>query len=258
MRGLALLPLVICVTAPAMAGESSGFGPEGLELAPVLAGSAARVAEEWVLGPQGGVAVTELQARLALDSVAVELALPAASYATPGERALSLGNVQTTAWIRLPDSPGMQATLGLHLAANLGAPAWTWAQSPLQLWPATSLGLRWQAVHGAAPLRLLSGASANLIWPQEIAPYPGSALRLGALLGADWSIDEHVGLVAESGVSYWDVSPWRASALLRVDAMGARLRGGLRLPLASWLGWTPAELQGPRELSLVLDLGVAL
>ena len=85
----------------------------------------------------------------------------------------------------------------------------------------------------------------------------GTRERLALQRGPDLRLIDRVGVVAETSIQYWDVSPWEISLVGRVDLIdGLRLRGGLALPVAVWAGWTPTDREaGAREATLFADLG---
>ncbi len=248
---------VACATSVNALAADVDPGPQGYRLRAAWSGSSVAVVEEAALGV--GASSTRVAARWASSGgVAVELALPVAFYRTPGGRAGGLGNASLAGSLALPDAGRLAGTVGIALQAPTGSPAWTWVERAVELWPAPGGELWWQgALQTDGLLTWMFGASVGLAWPDEAPPFPARVARLAGTAGVDAALGDRVGLVVESTVAWWDVSPWELAALVRGDALGARGRVGVVLPLAADLGLTPAE-GAQRPLVLVVNLAIAL
>jgi len=241
--------------------EDPAFAPYGHRITAVGGGPGVSLGEAVVIGGDGSTAVTTVAARLRQGRVFGHVALPFASYATHDGRDTNLGNLHLEGWYRLSSLDGAEHAAGMQASVNPGGEPWTWANRPEEVWPGAGVDALWQVrTTDIEGLTLLGRAGFGLHGTPGYAPFPRFWPRAQAAVGAELPVLERVGLTGEASLAYWDVSPFELSGFVHGDPIeGLRVRGGLVLPMATWLGWNPVGVPGGiREATLTLDLRTAL
>lgn len=244
------------VTAPAP------FVPSGLRVSPLGGTHGVSVASTAVVGRSGGTQVTSVAARFATPDFSVSVRMPLAAYRAHGGRHTDLGNLFVEGLYTFGEGGGVRHGLGVEAHFSPGGEAYTWLHRAEEIWPGTGANLVYQLHAPAAQgLEFMVRGIVGLHGAHDYEPYPGLFAQIGAAGLVDWTLPvaSQVGLVGEMAVTYWDLSPWELTALVRFDPVrGMRLRGGALLPMASWLGWTPSQLdRGLDELTLHVDAQMA-
>jgi hypothetical protein len=237
-----------------------GQVPWGYRIGAVGGGSTVRMVQKSLVGPDGGSHATVLDASWSFERMTATIGLPFATYRTPGGRTTDVGNMQI-GLARLLDGQSGKYTssIGVEGHFNVGERAYTWINEAGEVWPGAGVEIVYNGrVDG--DWSLLYRASVGAAGAAEFAPFPSWYVRVAAAAGIDRSITDEVGVTAEMSVAYWDPSPWEVSGLVRADIVdGLRLRGGVVLPVSSWVGWVPASRDaGVREATVVVDLSLAL
>lgn len=259
------LPAVIDVEAQE---DARAFEPAGLRVTQLGGRHGLSLAETVVLGPSGGTNVTTVSARVAVDDAwTLGARLPFAAYRTPDGRVTDLGNLLVEGFylFSLPGlggSPAWRHGLGFEGHLNPGGSPYTWLHRAEELWPGGGLNLVYQVrIPGGDGLTWLLRGTAGMHAARDVEPFPGFYAQIGAAGAVDWSVPgvEGLGLVGETALTYWDLSPWEVTGLVRYEPVpGLRARGGVVLPLVSWLGWTPSVLdRGIDEITIHVDLAIA-
>jgi len=234
--------------------------PQGHRISAIGGGHAMALAEDAVIGGDGGTAVTTLSTRVVFGAYSVGVSLPFAAYRTPDGRTTDLGNLLLEGLYAI-DSGELTHAVGIDFHFNPGGQPFTWANEAEELWPGTGVNaiyqLRMGLVDGTA---LLLRGSAGVHTSQSFAPFHKGYPRFAASAAVDQTIAPQVGVLGETTFSYWDVSPWEVAGLIRVDPVsGLRARAGLLLPMFTWLGATPIDRPaGVREATLLIDLQMAI
>lgn len=255
-------------TTPSIAQEQAGFVPEGWRITPLGGQHGLGLAETLVVGPSGGTQVTTLAARIAVQDWTLGVRLPFAAYRTPAGRTTDLGNLRVEGFytFALPAPGGSGEWLhgvGFEGHFNPTGRPYTWLHRAEELWPGAGLNLVYQVrIPSSEGLTWMLRGSAGMHGARDFEPFPGLFAQFGVAGGVDWSVPgtPELGLVGETAITYWDLSPWDVTGLVRLDPVpGLRLRGGLVLPVFGWFGWTPSRLdQGLDELTLHLDVQMSL
>lgn len=264
VAGAADLPARPAEAGAAPAAPPTGpFVPSGMRVTPIGGTHGVSVASTAVVGRSGGTQVTSIAARFASPDFSVAVRLPLAAYRAHGGRHTDLGNLFVEGLYTVGGATGgTRHALGVEAHFSPGGEAYTWLHRAEEIWPGAGANLVYQAhVPAARGLDLMVRGIVGLHGAHDYEPYPGLFAQVGAAGLVDWTLPmaSQVGLVGEMAVTWWDLSPWELTALVRFDPLqGVRLRGGALLPMASWLGWTPAQLdQGLDELTLHLDAQMA-
>lgn len=243
------------------------FVPSGNRVTQVGGTHGVSIGTAAVVGAGGGTHVTTLGARYADRDFSVAVRLPLAAYRATGGRQTDLGNLFLEG-LYLFERPGLfgggewHHAVGIEAHFNPGGTPYTWLHRADELWPGMGANLVYQIhVPAAAGLDVSVRGLVGMHAARDYEPYPGLFAQIGAAGLVDWTLPvaSQVGLVGEMAFTYWDLSPWELTALVRFDPVaGVRLRGGALLPMASWLGWTPSQLdRGLDELTLHLDAQMA-
>jgi len=234
--------------------------PQGHRISPVGGGHALALAEDAVLGGDGGTNVTTLSTRVVLGDYTIAVSLPFAAYRTPDGRTTDLGNLFVEGLYAL-DQGELVHALGIEAHINPGGQPFTWANEAEQLWPGAGANAVYQLrMRLADDTAILARGTAGIHTSQGFDPFHKVYPRFSASAGIDQTVASGVGIVGETTLSYWDVSPWEVAGLVRVDPVsGIRARGGLLLPMFTWLGATPIDRPaGIREITLLLDIQMAI
>ena len=240
--------------------SSGELSPQGHRISPLGGSHNMALAEDAVLGGDGGTNVTTLYTRVVFDDYAVAISLPFAAYRTPDGRTTDLGNLLVEGLVTLSSDDVVHA-VGLDFHFNPGGQPFTWANEAEELWPGVGANALYQMRMALADdTALLLRGSFGIHASQGFEPFPKVYPRIGASAGIDQTVAPLVGIVGETTFSYWDVSPWELAGLLRVDPVtGIRARGGFLFPVFSWAGATPIDRPGGmREVTLLLDIQMAI
>ncbi len=255
-----LLPALLLLAAPALAADTV----EGVRIAPLAADTGVSLGSRHVVGQYGGTTAASLAARYNHeDRLVFGLSMPLATYRLPGDsgRATGLGNLMLEGWYILDDGrdDGRMSGIGVEAHIGLGARSYTWVNDATEVWPGTGVDVVWQA-RTPGDLGLLYRASVGVHGALDYEPFPSAFLRLGAAVGADYALGDRFGVTAEAAFTYWDTSPFEVAGVFRAEIIdGLRARAGLVLPMAVWVGATPADVKaGIRETTLLLDLQYTL
>ena len=241
--------------------EGGGQVPWGYRIGAVGGTSTVRAVQKSLVGPDGGSHATVLDATWALERTTVNLGMPFATYRTPGGRNTDIGNLQLGFARLIGDSTSgsYSSSIGVEGHFNVGERAYTWINEADEIWPGAGVDVVYTGrVDG--DWTILYRASVGAAGAAEFAPFPSWYVRVAAAAGVDRSFTDELGVTGEMSVAYWDPSPWEVSGLLRADVVdGLRIRGGLVLPVSSWVGWVPAARDaGVREATVVVDVSLAL
>jgi hypothetical protein len=234
--------------------------PQGHRISPLGGSHNMALAQDSVLGGDGGTNVTTLYTRIAFEDYAVAVSLPFAAYRTPDGRTTDLGNLLVEGLYTLP-SEGIVHAVGVDVHFNPGGQPFTWANEAEELWPGAGVNALYQMRMGLTDdTALLLRGSLGIHTSQGFEPFHKVYPRIGASAAIDQTIAPLVGIVGETTLSYWDVSPWELAGLIRVDPVtGIRARGGFLLPVLTWAGATPIDRPGGiREVTLLLDIQMAI
>ena len=255
----ALLALACLFASTATAGDlAGGQAIQSPRIEPV-GGSGAQLSYAALVGPDRGVTVATAQAQVQLADLHVIAQVPVASYATGLGQDVDVGNVSLSGWYDLPYL-GIDHSMGLRVHFGAGEPAYAWQNRPEELWPGAGADLLWQGRFGTNGTTLLLQGSLGLHTSADYAPFPDTWFRMGASAGIDRDLGRRLGLTATLDLQTWDTTPIEMSLAGRVDLVeGLRLRAGTLLPLATWMGATPADRPaGVREVTLFASLGLVL
>lgn len=247
--------------APVERSPGEGQVPEGWRVAPFAPHTGAKVGQELVVGGTGGTNATLVSARWSNAQLGFAVGVPFTAYRTPDGRTTDLGNLQLDGWYRLGQMGSMEQTVGLEIHARVAEPAWTWTNRADDLWPGYGADVVWQALSTPNDkTSVVYRASLGAHGAQGYEPYPASYVRFGGAALIDRTLSSRVGLVGEASFSYWDLSPFELTGLVRVDPLpGVRARAGFVMPAFVWFGWSPSDqAPGLRETTAVLDLSVVL
>jgi len=225
---------------------------EGFVLEPVGGGSGVQLSTSSVVGGDGATTAIGTRGRARLGDVVLAVSVPFATWRTPVGRDTGLGNLSIGGW--LPAGEG--GAIGVVGHVPLGGRAYTWVNEVEELWPGTGMELVYRANRELdGGLTLLGRLSGGLHTSGGYEPVPGLYAKVGAAGGVDLALGEHVGLLGEGSFAWWDTSPLDVAALVRADVEGFRVRGGILLPLGSWVGAQPAPVPaGVREATVRFDL----
>jgi hypothetical protein len=236
------------------------MAPQGLRVAPLGARSGLGFSHASVVGGDGGSFASTVRARYGAEDYAFALHLPFAGYNTPDDRETNLGNLLMEGWYHLPMDFGLMG-VGLEFRFNLGDGAWTWTHQAEELWPMYGGAAVWQLRQEIdEATTMMYRGSFGVYSAQGYAPFPNTLVKFTAAAALDRDIYGPIGAVAEVSASYWDVSPFEVSTLVRGDILpGLRARGGMVFPLFVWSGWSPADQpSGMREMTLLIDVQMSL
>ncbi len=228
---------------------------EGVRVGPVGPGSGVSLAQDSVLGGDGGTVAWTARTRVALDRTRVGVTLPFATYRGPDGQRTGLGNLGLE--ILGTNEPGTSAVgVAAHIAVGR---AYTWVDEAEELWPGTGLDLVWLGLR-PGDTTVMWRVAGGLHFSGGIEPFPLVYLKASVAGAVDQAVTDRVGLVGEATLGWWDVSPLEVAGLVRADPVeGLRLRGGLVLPLLSWAGAQPAAVPaGVREATLRVDVTLSL
>lgn len=251
---------------PAMHADT--LVPQGLRITPLRGTHGVSIGSTSVLGPGGGTSSAQVSARYVGPDFSVAVRLPVAAYRVPGRRHADLGNLFVEG-LYLWDAPGLFGAadwthgFGLEAHFNPTGRPYTWVHRADELWPGTGANLVYQLhVPTSGDLDLMVRVIAGMHSAHDFQPFPGLFGQLGAAALVDWTLPavSQLGLVGETAFTWWDLTPWEVTALLRFDPVqGVRLRGGVLLPLSNWMGFTPSQLGGGfDEFTLHFDAQMAL
>lgn len=235
---------------------SRAFPVEGVAIGPVGGSTGFAVQQASVAGTDGGTHAWSARLVVPTDTLQVGVTLPFASFGTPGHRAAGLGNLAVDlAWRGDGDDDALVGVRG-HLP--LGR-AYTWVHDATQLWPGAGLEAYYLRAFGDGPTVPAVRASLGLNGAAPYAPYPSLFPTFSVAGLVQQRLTDQVAVVGEAALTWWDVSPFDLSVLLQGEPReGLRLRGGLTLPMASWVGWQPAPVPGePREVTFHLQVQTA-
>ena len=127
--------------------------------------------------------------------------------------------------------------------------------------PGSGLDLVLQSRRTKGKVTRMGRAALGVRGGRDYAPWAGSYVTFEVAGGLDYAINDRVGVVGEASFAYWDLSPFDVSGLVRADVSdGLRLRAGMVVPLAVWVGATGVEEQfrGVREVTALMDLSLSL
>lgn len=227
-----------------------------------VGGTGVQVGYSGLVGPDRGVNVVTTEARLSLNALHLRAAVPFASYATERGQDTGLGNAQLSAWVDLPYSLGdtIEHSMGLRAHLNVSDPVFAWQNDATELWPGTGLELLWQGRITAGASRIVVQGTLGAHNSTAVAPFPDRWFRAGVSVAWDRDLGSRFGLTTTLDLQTWDTSPIELSAAARADLTDSlRLRAGTLIPLATWMGATPADRPaGVRELTLFASLGLML
>ena len=236
------------------------FAPQGHRISPLGGGHGIALAEDAVVGGDGGTNVTTVSTRVVYKEYAISLSLPFAAYRTPEGRTTDLGNLFIEGMYLIEDGD-LTHGFGVDLHVNPGGQPFTWANEAEELWPGAGANAIYQMrMNLVDETALLLRGSFGVHSSQGFEPFHTVYPRFGAAAAIDQTVATQVGIVAEASISYWDVSPVELAGLLRVDPVsGLRARGGILLPMFTWFGASPVDRPGGvREATLLIDLQMAI
>jgi len=241
--------------APQQAAPSrERFGIQGSAIEAIGGGTGVSAGMASVLGPDGGTHAFTGSADVVWDRYKVSVAVPVTAYrADQGYRG-GLGNLRATgAWLAPGPDPEWQ--VGATVTLGTGQ-AYTWVNEAHELWPDSGIDLVYLRRLGDGDLRGAVRTGLGVHLPSGWAPYPDVFARVNLAGLVEQRIADTVGVVAEASITWWDVSPVDATAMLWTEPMeGLRLRSGFTFPVASWAGWQPANVPaGLRESTFRLEL----
>ncbi|MCO4743637.1 MAG: hypothetical protein KC912_02535 [Proteobacteria bacterium] len=244
------LVLLACVL-PTVA--SAGSVISGHQIADIDAGTGVTVAQEFVVGSDGGTTLTAAQLRWAREDLHLGVRIPYGAYRTPQGRDGSLGNLQIGGYYTVIPT----VTVGLEVHANIGEGAWSWTNASSDLWPgAGARAVTQYRSEASGSLTWLARGALGVASARAVDPFPGTRLQFEAAGGLDTAIGDMAGFTTELSLRGWDTSPIDLAGLFRVDPIdGLRVRGGLLLPVGTWVGLSPSQRPaGAREATLMLDV----
>lgn len=214
------------------------------------------LSEGIVMGRDGGTAVTRVGTRVSLEPFTLDIALPFATFQTANGRETDLGNMTASGWYELDEVEGGTHAVGITLVVNPGGHPYTWANRAEELWPGGGIEAAYQLTRELAPdLHLLGRGAVGLFGSRGYEPFPRVWPRFTAVAGIEKRFDDRFGVVGEASLAYWEVSPLELAPMVwAVPLEGLEVRGGLVLPVASWMGWNPVGLPaGMREMTLLVQ-----
>ncbi len=233
---------------------SERFGIQGSAIETIGGSTGVSAAMANVLGPDGGTHAFTGTADVVWDRYKVSVALPVAAYRTGEGYRGGLGNLSATgAWLAPGPDPEWQ--VGATLTLRSGQ-AYTWVNEAQQLWPDNGIDLVYLRRLGDGDLRGAVRTSVGIHVPSGWAPYPDVFARLNLAGLVEQRMADTVGVLGEVSLTWWDVSPIDASAMLWAEPVDhLRVRTGFTFPVASWAGWQPANVPaGTRESTFRLEL----
>lgn len=240
-------------------GSTDAVIGEGWRIAPMGARSGLRIGQEAVVGRAGGTNATTLAARGAIGKNWLQVSLPFASFRTPEERAMDLGNLGIDVWGGREVKHGYRA-LGVELTLPTGGHAWTWTNRPDDLWPNAGVDLVWQGTRDLGSAKLLHRVALGVHGTAAFEPIPLLWLRGQGAVGIDAPIGDRFGITGELALQTWDTSPLELNGLFRANLIeGLDARAGVVLPIGVWAGWTPSDqASGISETTFLVDLTMSL
>jgi hypothetical protein len=222
----------------------------------MAAGTTFSLAQASVAGGDGGTHAWSARATAPVEDLQLGVTVPFASYSTPGARGAGLGNLAVDVlWLDGPDPDwGFGVTGRLPLGRT-----YTWVNDAAELWTSGGIDLYYLRRFGEGSTTGAVRTGLGLTVPAAYAPFPQVYATIDLAGMVQTELTDQVALVGEASFAYWDVSPLDVSGLLQVSPTDKlRLRGGLTLPLASWVGFQPAPVPaGARELTLRFALQAA-
>jgi len=236
------------------------FVPQGHRISPLGGGHGIALAEDAVVGGDGGTNVTTLSTRVVYEEYAVSVSLPFAAYRTPEGRTTDLGNLFLEGMYLIEDGD-LTHGVGINFHVNPGGQPFTWANEAEELWPGAGANAIYQMrTYLNDETAVLVRGSFGVHSSQSFAPFHQVYPRFGAAAAVDQTVAPSVGIIGETSISYWDISPWSVAGLMRVDPVnGLRARGGILLPMFTWFGASPVDRPGGvREATLIIDLQMAI
>lgn len=246
-------PLLL-LAALATAAPDDAQAPQSPRIDPI-GGSGVQVDYAGLVGPDGGLAVWTATARLRLERVHLQVAVPSARFPTARGADGALGTPSFAAYYEVRP----EHTLGLRVSTRGSAETWAWLNEPDELWPGQGIDLLWQTHWGSEQTQFVFQGQLGAHSSADYAPFRDSWVRLGVSGLVDQQLGSRFGLTGSLDLQYWDTSPIELTAAARADLIpGLRLRVGALLPLGTWAGLTPAQRDaGVRELTLFGSLGLA-
>lgn len=232
----------------------------GVRIASYGAGSGAEVRYGNVIGANGGTRVGTIAARYGHERFGVQIDLPFTSYRVPQDRDIGLGNLKLSTWYTAQDSAAGFIAIGLEAHGNLGERSYTWANEARELWPGYGAGAAIQVRRTFGDLTTLGRGYLGAHTSAAHSPVIQRNVLFELAFALDYRISSRFGAVFETSFSYWDLSPWDTSLLVRADLVhGLRARGGVVLPVGVWAGLSPlpTAFEGVREATIVGDLSLA-
>ncbi len=239
---------------------SDRFVAQGHRISPLGGTHGISLTEDAVVGGDGGTNVTTVSTRVVYKEYAISVSLPFAAYRTPEGRTTDLGNLFLEGMYLIEDGE-LTHGVGLDLHVNPGGQPYTWANEAEQLWPGAGANAIYQMrMKLVDDTTVMVRGSLGVHTSQAYAPFHKVYPRFGAAAGIDQTIAPLVGIVGETSISYWDISPWDVTGLLRVDPVpGLRGRAGILLPMFTWFGASPVDRPGGvRETTFIIDLQMAI
>ena len=247
------------VTPADTGSRTDGVIGEGWRIAPMGARSGLRVGQEAAVGRAGGTNATTLAARGTIGKNWLQVSVPFASFRTPDERAVDLGNLGIDAWRGKELKHGYRA-LGVELTLPTGGHAWTWTNRPDDLWPNAGVDLVWQGTRDLGSAKLLHRVALGVHGSAGYEPIPELWVRAQGAVALDARLSDRFGVTGELALQTWDTSPLEVNGLFRANLIkGLDARAGLVLPVGVWAGWTPADqAPGISETTFLVDLTMSL
>lgn len=222
---------------------------ETFRIEPTGPGSGLTLVTSSVVGGDGATTAFTARSRVSVDDVSFSLAVPFATWRSADGRDAGLGNLNATLFLRNGD-----LAWGAALQVPLGQTT-TWVNEAEELW--TSGGLDVIAIwQRPGTLTFLVRGAAGLHFTPGYEPVPATYFKVSGTGAVDLAVTDEVGVTGEASLAWWDVSPFDVGGLVRYDPVDElRIRGGLVLPLASWVGLQPAPVPaGLREATLRVDI----
>jgi len=232
------------------------FGTEGVDIGPMGGSTGFSVSQASVAGSDGGTHAWTARAQVPVDDLQITVGVPFTSYGTPDTRDAGLGNLAIDlAWA---DGADPDWAVGLAGHVPLGS-TYTWVNDAEELWSSVGIDAYYLRRFGTGATTGAVRTAVGIHAPAGYSPYPPVYAKVDLAGLVQSELTDEVALVGEASFSFWDVSPFDVTGLLQVTPTdGLRLRGGMTLPLASWVGFQPAPVPaGAREITLRLQVQAA-
>jgi hypothetical protein len=255
---LAALPTAALAQVVDLDGPSAGeLPPAGLRTTAYAEGAQLGLGAQAVVGRYGGTTYLPIHLQVGGERWVAGARTGYAGVRTVGGRSADLGNLLVEGLWR-GQAGALEVAAGAEVHFNPGGQPYSWTQRVDELWPGGGVDAVVQVLKPGQTTWIGRG-SLGFHGARRADPVPGAFVRLAATGAVDRALSDRVGLTGEATLAFYEVSPVDLVGLLRVDPLaGLRLRGGVVLPVGSWVGLSPGLLPpGLHEATFLLDLRVA-